>query len=104
MKGWMNWMIRIKIAKEQPIENDKYWSYPFEEIEHIYENAEDGDMYLYYQGRLYEAPYVKADDNYISVTGYFSSLVEKHFRSSTYRDYGPSNPWDAPGMSIKDFL
>jgi len=20
------------------------------------------------------------------------------------RDYGPSNPWDAPGMSVKDFI
>lgn len=24
--------------------------------------------------------------------------------SSTNGDYGPSNPWDAPGMSISDFL
>ena len=24
--------------------------------------------------------------------------------SSTARDYGPGNPWDAPGMSIRDFI
>lgn len=24
--------------------------------------------------------------------------------SSTNGDYSPSNPWDAPGMSIKDFI
>ena len=24
--------------------------------------------------------------------------------SSTSGDYGPSHPWDAPGMSIKDFI
>ena len=24
--------------------------------------------------------------------------------SSTYGDYSPGNPWDAPGMSIKDFI
>jgi hypothetical protein len=24
--------------------------------------------------------------------------------SSTNRDYSPSNPWDAPGMSIHDFI
>lgn len=24
--------------------------------------------------------------------------------SATSRDYGPSNPWDAPGMSISDFI
>ena len=29
---------------------------------------------------------------------------EEYIPSSTYRDYGPSNPWDAPGMSVKDFL
>lgn len=29
---------------------------------------------------------------------------EEYISSSTYRDYGPSNPWDAPGMSVKDFI
>ena len=24
--------------------------------------------------------------------------------SSTNGDYGPSNPWDAPGMSVRDFI
>lgn len=24
--------------------------------------------------------------------------------SSAARDYGPANPWDAPGMSVKDFI
>ena len=24
--------------------------------------------------------------------------------SSTAGDYGPGNPWDAPGMSIRDFI
>ena len=24
--------------------------------------------------------------------------------SSTNGDYGPSNPWDAPGMSVSDFI
>lgn len=24
--------------------------------------------------------------------------------SCTERDYSPSNPWDAPGMSVKDFI
>lgn len=32
-------------------------------------------------------------------------LYEEHYTSSsTARDYGPSNPWDAPGMSIRDFI
>jgi hypothetical protein len=29
---------------------------------------------------------------------------EQCVRSSTNGDYSPSNPWDAPGMSIKDFI
>lgn len=29
---------------------------------------------------------------------------EEYAPSSTYGDYSPSNPWDAPGMSIRDFI
>ena len=29
---------------------------------------------------------------------------DEYVPSSTYGDYSPSNPWDAPGMSIKDFI
>ena len=29
---------------------------------------------------------------------------DNDIRSSTNGDYSPSNPWDAPGMSIKDFI
>ena len=29
---------------------------------------------------------------------------DNYCSSSTNRDYSPSNPWDAPGMSIKDFI
>ena len=29
---------------------------------------------------------------------------EDYIPSATRGDYSPSNPWDAPGMSIKDFL
>lgn len=29
---------------------------------------------------------------------------EEYVPSSSRRDYGPSNPWDAPGMSVKDFI
>lgn len=29
---------------------------------------------------------------------------EDYTPSSTYGDYSPSNPWDAPGMSIHDFI
>jgi hypothetical protein len=29
---------------------------------------------------------------------------DEYIPSSTNGDYSPSNPWDAPGMSIKDFI
>ena len=29
---------------------------------------------------------------------------EDYVPSSTNGDYSPSNPWDAPGLSIKDFI
>ena len=29
---------------------------------------------------------------------------EEYVPSSSRRDYGPGNPWDAPGMSVRDFI
>lgn len=29
---------------------------------------------------------------------------ERRHTSCTEHDYSPSNPWDAPGMSIRDFI
>lgn len=29
---------------------------------------------------------------------------EDYVPSSSRRDYGPSNPWDAPGMRVSDFI
>lgn len=34
---------------------------------------------------------------------YYQSDKE-YYTSCTAGDYGPSNPWDAPGMSIRDFI
>ena len=32
-------------------------------------------------------------------------MNDRHYTpSATNGDYSPSNPWDAPGMSIKDFI
>ena len=33
-----------------------------------------------------------------------AEFEERYSPSATNRDYGPSNPWDAPGMSISDFI
>jgi hypothetical protein len=34
----------------------------------------------------------------------FRSFGRRGVRSSTGGDYSPSNPWDAPGMSVRDFI
>ena len=47
-------MIKIKQAKEQPIEDDNHWSYPFRELDYLLEK-EDCTTFLLYDGRLYEA-------------------------------------------------
>jgi hypothetical protein len=33
-----------------------------------------------------------------------NSYEEEYYPSSTNGDYSPSNPWDAPGMSVRDFI
>lgn len=32
------------------------------------------------------------------------ACLERDYPSASNGDYGPSNPWDAPGMSIRDFI
>lgn len=51
------------------------------------------------------------DINKFWLENYGSELEEvweensyEDYTSSTSGDYSPSNPWDAPGMSIRDFL
>ena len=93
-------MIKIIRATELPIESYTYWSYPVDELEHILTNAEDDgvdETYLYFEGRLYQAPYLDSGET-------FEEELERTFRSSTNGDYSPSSPWSAPGMSIKDFI
>ena len=48
-------MIKVKLAKEQPIEDDNHWSYPFSELDYLLEKEESDTTYLLYNGRLYEA-------------------------------------------------
>lgn len=95
-------MIKIIRATEQPIETYTYWSYPVDEIEHLLSNSEDDGedkTYLYYEGRLYEAPYLNDDPILDDEPEH-----EPYIRSSTNGDYSPSNPWDAPGCSMSMFI
>lgn len=57
-----------------------------EDVKAEYDEDEDEDDFDFEE----EPPYDDEDKHYI--------------RSSTNGDYSPSNPWDAPGMSINDFI
>ena len=35
---------------------------------------------------------------------YYAESLIPDYRWSDEKDYGPSNPWDAPGMKISDFI
>lgn len=43
--------------------------------------------------------YEDEDDSYL-----YDYEDDYYTPSATNRDYGPSNPWDAPGMSVRDFI
>lgn len=127
-------MIKIKLATEQPIEDDNRWSFPFSELDYLIETldpSEEEDVtYLLYEGRLYETD---REDEFQKLRHAKSIICsncqsdmcewcqvervvndaeieldseedEHYIRSSTNGDYGPSNPWDAPGMSVSDFI
>lgn len=59
-------------------------NFPLEEMMRQSEN-DDAELYG-------ENPYSDED------------LYDDNYRSSSAGDYGPSNPWDAPGMSMSDFI
>lgn len=64
---------------------DKYYS--TEQLEDYVEHFNDPQP-------VYEEPDYVMDD----------SGSEYYIPSCTCHDYSPSNPWDAPGMSIHDFI
>ena len=51
------------------------------------------DMFEYADKRLMEIFAETDEDEY-----------DEYVPSSANGDYGPSNPWDAPGMSVSDFI
>lgn len=80
------------------------WSYPLSEIDHIVENELNVvlvDCMVYNEGTSeYEHEY-----RWFEVPeGFEEEHEEEDTPSSTGGDYSPSNPWDAPGMSVSDFI
>lgn len=57
--------------------------------------------------------YVFGDDHYVYIGDNLANLDyelthdeddDEYVPSSTNGDYSPSNPWDAPGMNMSDFI
>lgn len=46
----------------------------------------------------------ESEDDYIEEEMNMDDNSIDDYTSSCYGDYSPSNPWDAPGMSINDFI
>ncbi len=80
------------------------WNYPLSEIDHIVANELDVvlvDCMIYNENTCeYEHEY-----RWFEVPeGFEEEEEEEYTPSSTGGDYSPSNPWDAPGMSMRDFI
>ena len=91
----------------------------------LYAALENGDLIIEHnnwwecfiidpQGNFHDLMWA-LDDDYLNdaietVKASFDDVIadiieqERYTPSAENGDYGPSNPWDAPGMSIKDFI
>lgn len=80
------------------------WNYPMSEIGHIVENELD---VVLVDCMIWNASKEEFDHEYrwFEVPeGFEEEEEEEYTPSSTGGDYSPSNPWDAPGMSVSDFI
>jgi hypothetical protein len=66
----------------------------------IWEHTENFGMEAY-KSALREVGYTKEEITEELISCNFD---DEYTPSSTNGDYSPSNPWDAPGMSIRDFI
>ena len=79
--------------------NEKWAYFSFEELKeyiiHFFEDSFDPE----------EKGHKDAEDwESIPGTRYDIPDTRHEYTSCTAGDYGPGNPWDAPGMSIRDFI
>jgi len=79
---------KYQSKEDQIAEADKY--YTDEQLDQWIETLKEGGAFA---SEAYDPEDVELD--------YFADALTP---TSTNRDYSPSNPWDAPGMSISDFI
>lgn len=100
-----------KVLREEGFEDDDsctLWDYPLDEIGEIVENEidvvlveccyfDDNDV-LQKEYRWFEVP----EECVNKFTG--EDEDDEYIPSAERGDYSPSNPWDAPGMRMSDFI
>ena len=84
---------------------DELWNYPLSEIDHIVENGLNVVLVdcMVVNSKTDEFEHVY---RWFEVPEDFNDEAEDddYIPSAENGDYSPSNPWDAPGCSIKDFI
>lgn len=79
------------------------WDYPMSEINHIVENKLDVVLVdckvVNEETDEFEHVY-----RWFEVPEGFTDEDEEYTPSAENSDYSPSNPWDAPGMKMSDFI
>lgn len=66
----------------------------------LYENLSDAELIDYIEHFYDPQPEI----NWEEFCAAEAECEQQYTPCATCRDYGPSNPWDAPGMSIHDFI
>ena len=105
----------------------KEWEYKGLTVDQYYEAGESGpdsdifEFNIYSEGTpvvideltndpnfdMYDNEAIKSYIDKITVEGYELNPIDDSGYDDGYsssKDYGPSNPWDAPGMSVRDFI
>ena len=74
-----------------------------EEAERVFEEGCMNSQFDFSDGEIDTTDYW-ADECDDETHWHYTSEDEDYIPSSTSGDYSPSNPWNAPGMSKRDFI
>lgn len=66
----------------------------------------DNDKWGFYATSAFNYPYESSSEKYPPIWDkyWYEDDEDGYIPSATRGDYSPSSPWDAPGMSVSDFI
>ena len=76
-------------------------------FEYIYDHRYKGETYsdgIMCEGDISKYSIEDLKKEMMDICKWIVDAREEYVPSAENGDYGPSNPWDAPGMSVKDFI